>query len=252
MKKAFRIPIKIFAFLAVVGWFILSAYKIYSETVGVQMFINYLLIYFALVILSEFTSGVFHECGHALFGLLSGVRARISFKSLFSLIFPSSVEIIPKTDKNLKHRIIFTALGGLTVNLLFIIVGVLALFVPQIPVWISGFSAYNIMMFILNMFPIEYRTGKTDALVISELIKNEDSAKVMLAVLTVQAQILNGNPIEDVDEKLLFNLPQIQEDDPAFISLTELRAEYFAAKGDTENAQKYQSRFEQLKEDYLN
>ena len=69
----------------------------------------------------------------------------------------------------------------------------------------------------------------------------------MLAVLTVQAQVLKGKPIEEADEKLLFDLPVIREDDPAFISLTELRYEYFSAKGDAEQAEKYKSRLESLK-----
>ena len=54
-----------------------------------------------------------------------------------------------------------------------------------------------------------------------------------------------------MDEKLLFDLPQIREDDISFISLCELRAEYFAAKGEMVNAEKWHTRFEQLKEAYL-
>ncbi len=73
----------------------------------------------------------------------------------------------------------------------------------------------------------------------------------MLAVLTVQAQVLNGKPIKEVDESLLFSVPQIQEDDPAFISLTELRYEYFKAKGEEEQAEKFKTRFEELKKEYM-
>lgn len=246
MKKSVKITIKIISALIFLGYIGISLWRVtaeYKHMYGT---------YWSLLAVTYFIPAFLHECGHALFGFFSGVRAKINFKSMLSVFKPSSTEIIPRTDKNLKPRLIITASGGLIVNLIFIIFGVIAMIVPQIPVWLSGMAVYHLALFLINVLPDEYSGGKTDGLIIAELIKGEDGAKVMLAVLTVQAQVLNGKPIEDVDEKLLFDLPQIREDEPAFISLTELRAEYFAAKGDQENAQKYKSRFEQLKEDYIN
>ena len=159
----------------------------------------------------------------------------------------ASCTVVPKTDKGLKGRIIFTASGGLFVNLLFIALGVVALFVPAVPVAISiCVLPASFYLFALNVAPIQLDGGKTDGLVIYELAKNDDNAKVTIAVLTVQAQILSGKSIEEVDEKLLFDLPVIQEDDAAFISLTELRYEYFKAKGNEEQAQKYKQRLDGL------
>ena len=83
------------------------------------------------------------------------------------------------------------------------------------------------------------------------LVEKTDSAKVTLAVLIVQAQALQGKKIEEIAEKLLFDLPQIEEDDLSFISLTELRYEYFKAKNDIDNAEKWRVRFEELKQEYL-
>lgn len=103
----------------------------------------------------------------------------------------------------------------------------------------------------MNAMPVQFDSGRTDGLVGWELFNNSDSAKVMIAVLTVQAQVLNGKPFEEVDEKLLFEVPQIQEDDINFIALTELRHEYFKAKGDESQAEKYRLRFEELKKEYL-
>lgn len=191
-----------------------------------------------------------HELGHILFGAISGVRAKPV--KLFTFYEPCSCEIIPKVAHGVKKRLIVTTIGGLVINLIFVIFGLVALCVSAIPTYLAMVAPASFYLFVINILPMETGSGKTDGLVIAELVKEEDSAKVMLAVLTVQSQILNGKPIVDVDEKLLFDLPQIQEDDPAFISLIELRAEYFAAKGDAVEAQKYQSRFEQLKEDYLN
>lgn len=193
-----------------------------------------------------------HELGHVLFGAFSKIHAKISLPSIFVFFKPSNCEIVPHCDKNVKKRLIATALGGLAVNLIFTIFGVIAIFVSALPTYLAIVAPASLYLFILNVMPADMDGNKTDALLIVEVLKEEDSAKVLLAVLTVQAQVLSGKPIDEVDENLLFNLPQIQEDDPAFISLTELRAMYFTAKGDKENAQKYSARLEQLKADYLN
>lgn len=208
-------------------------------------------LWIVFAVVSMVSAGVLHELGHALFGLFTGLRGKLSKSSVFSLFKPLSVGLMPKTDKNLKGRLIATSLGGLFVNLLFIILGVLALAVPAIPVWISGIAIGHVTIFVDNALPAEYASGKTDGLVISELVKNEPEAQVTLAVLAVHAHLLGGGRIETVDKSLLFDLPQIREDDPSFISLTALRAGYCRATGDVENAEKYRLRFEQLKAEYI-
>ena len=189
-------------------------------------------------------SSLLHELGHMLFGAL----VKIKCVPKFSILHSSSCKIAPKTDKNLKGRIIFTTLGGVTVNLILAVLGIVAFFVPAVPLWLSAILPASLYLFTLNVMPVTLSDGKTDGLVVLELAKNEDTAKVMLAVLTVQAQILNGKPIEEIEESLLMDLPQIQEDDINFIALTQLRYEYFKAKGDDQSAEKYLKRFESLKE----
>ncbi len=208
-------------------------------------------LWIVFAVVSMVSAGVLHELGHAFLGLFTGLRGKLSKSSVFSLFKPLSVGLMPKTDKNLKGRLIATSLGGLFVNLLFIILGVLALAVPAIPVWISGIAIGHVTIFVDNALPAEYASGKTDGLVISELVKNEPEAQVTLAVLAVHAHLLGGGSIETVNKSLLFDLPQIREDDPSFISLTALRAGYCRATGDVENAEKYRLRFEQLKAEYI-
>lgn len=205
-------------------------------------------VYFPLLAVSIPLASVLHEIGHFFFGAAVRVMAIPKFR----LFAPSSCKIVPTKDKGLKGRIIFTACGGLAVNFLCIILGVLSLTVRAIPTEISAILPYSLYLFLINAFPFWYGDGKTDGLVISELIKNEDTAKVMLAVLSVQAQTLQGKKISEIDETMLFSLPQIREDDENFIALTYLRYMYFEEKGDTVNAEKYRSRFESLKSDYLN
>lgn len=199
----------------------------------------------AMIVALPFSS-LMHELGHMLFGVFVKIRA-VPKLSLFGA---SSCKIIPKTDQKLKYRIILAVCGGLIVNALLFVLGFSALYFTAVPVWISLLMPANVYLYILNAMPVQFDEGKTDGLIRWELLTGSDSAKVMLAVLTVQAQVLNGTLIEEVDENLLFGVPQIQEDDPSFIALTELRYEYYKAKGEEETARKYKDRFEELKKEY--
>ena len=240
--KRFIINWVLFFLSLAIGAF--CAYKIFAVNGNEPLNVVYLLD----MVLSFPVLSLIHELGHMLFGAVVKIKAVPDFNK--RLIFGSaSCTVVPKTDESLKGRIIFTASGGLFINLLFIALGIVALFVPTVPVAISiCVLPASFYLFALNVIPVQFDGGKTDGLVIYELIKNIDSAKVMIAVLTVQAQILNGKKIDEIDENLLFGLPVIQEDDQSFIALTELRYQYFTAKGDTEQALKYKERLEQLKE----
>ena len=200
-------------------------------------------IYVAMVLALPFSS-LMHEFGH----IVVGAMCKINAVPKLSLFGSSSCKIIPKTDKNLKWRVFFTAKGGVAFNALFFLLGLAALSIKDCPVWPTLFMPASIYLFILNDIPSEFAQGKNDGLICSEILNDTNEAKVMLAVLTVQAQVLNGKPIQEVEESLLMDLPVIREDDPAFISLTELRYEYFNAKGDGEQAEKCKARLEQLKE----
>lgn len=212
---------------------------------GIKLWIAYDLLaipcYVAIVLVLPFAS-LMHELGHMLFGAICKIKAVPEFK----LFGSSCVKLMPKTDKRLRARLFFTAAGGLAVNLIFIILGYLPLHFSVFPAWLCVFLPSSGYLFLLNLYG-----ASSDAAVCEKALGNTDEAKVMLAVLTVQAQVLNGKPIEEVDEKLLFDVPVIREDDPSFISLTELRYEYYKAKGEEEQAEQYKKRLEDLKH-YLN
>ena len=178
--------------------------------------------------------------------MLCGAMCKIKAVPKFKLFGSSSCKLIPKTDKNLRRKIMFTACGGLIINALLFIFGIVALYVDIIPVWLALLVPSNVYLYIMNAMPVEFN-AKTDGRIFWELLSLNDNAKVMLAVLTVQSQVLNGKPIAEVDEQLLFGVPQIIESDESFIALTELRYEYFKAKGETDKAEQYKARFEELK-----
>lgn len=209
---------------------------------GIKLWIEYdlwAIACYAAIILALPFSSFMHELGHIIVGAIFKIKA----VPKFSLFGSSSVKLIPKTDKHLRPKLYFTAAGGLAVNLIFIIIGFIPIYYGVLPAWLCVFCPSSIYLFTLNSISVD----KTDGLICANLLSNNDNAKVMIAVLTVQAQVLKGKPIEEVDEKLLMDLPVIREDDPAFISLTELRYEYFKAKGDEEQAEKYKQRLEELK-----
>lgn len=202
-------------------------------------------------VLSFLTASGIHELGHFVFGLFSGMRALLTVRSVVPSFRPSSVEIIPARENKIKSRLIVTVLGGIIFNIPFIALGLVSLFVPAVPIWISPIAIWHMSVFFDNALPIVHKTGKSDGLIIFELVRNSPEAQVMLAVLRAQAHILAGKPIGELQKSLLFDLPQIMEDDPAFISLCELRAQYLLATGDKEGAGREQARFEELKGEYL-
>lgn len=210
---------------------------------GIKLWLEYELwaiaCYAAIFIALPFSS-LMHELGHILVGAICKIKAVPKFK----LFGSSSVQLIPKTDKRLRPRLFFTSSAGLAVNFIIIIVSSIPIYYGVLPAWLCVFWPSSVYLFLLNLWGDE----KTDGYICSSLLSNSDEAKVMVAVMTVQAQVLNGKPIWEVDEKLLFDLPVIREDNPAFISLTELRCEYFKAKGDEEQAEKYKERLEDLKQ----
>lgn len=245
MNRALRITANVVWALcvaAVVAYYCHAAVS--SDNPGILWFAVFFVVSFV-------TASPVHELGHFFFGLLSGMRAKLTARSFLPTFGANEVQIVPRRTDKIRSRLTVTALGGLAFNLIFVILGVCALFVPQLPIWLSGISVWHLSLFLDNAFPIEHRTGRSDGLVISELIKNTPEAQVMSAVLAAQAHVLSGKPIEALDRSLLFGLPQIREDDPAFISLCELRAMYLKAAGEEEEAKKEQARFEELKEQYL-
>lgn len=248
MRRSKEILFSVLSVSVMLGYIGVCLWRLWAEAADSPLKI---VLWIVFTVLSVVSAGIFHELGHAFFGLFSGLRGKLTKNSVFSIFKPLSVGLMPRTDKNLKGRLIVTSLGGLAVNLLFVILGVLSLAVPQIPVWISGIAVGNVSVFVDNALPAEYKTGKTDGLMVAELIKNEPCSKVTLAVLAVHAHLLAGKSIETVDKSLLFDVPQIREDDPSFISLTALRAGYFKATGDNEKAEQYRARFEELKADYI-
>ncbi|MCD8373416.1 MAG: hypothetical protein LUD27_08985 [Clostridia bacterium] len=203
----------------------------------------YLIIYIALCLVMFPLSGYLHELGHVIAGGVSGMKVSIIKTNMFS---SAACSVSPKRGGNIRRRFIITALGGLAINLLFVIFGVIALCVPAINGVFSFTAPSSLYFLLLNIFPAEYAGGKTDMLTVAEAAKNEPTAQVLMAVLEIQGEVAAGKPLAEVEEDRILNLPQLPEDDYNFAMLTSLRYQYYFEKGDRKTADVYYKRLRGL------
>lgn len=200
-------------------------------------------VYLVSLMLGALVEDIIHEGAHFLVGAICQMGVKAPKIRLFK---SSSIELCPKGVKCIKARFLATVVAGLVFDVLLVVLGVIAFAVPSVPA-IAGFAApYALYSLIINGVPLEYGTGKTDALVALEVIKNEPTAQVLLNILKIQGYLRSGVFLKDIDEGLLLDVPQLPEDDLNFIILTQLRYEYYLAKNNDSEAYKYFMRYQQL------
>lgn len=218
-----------------------GCYCVYVEY-GVAQMLAYLL----LCALFFPIASLLHELGHIICGKLCGMRVKLVKNGVFR---PSGCSVLPERPGNMRARFVFTALGGLIVNFVFAVVGMGLLFADGVALYFSFFATASFYLFMINVLPVTYASGDTDMLLALQAIKNTDVWKVLGRVLEIQGMITAGTPIEGIEEDLFFSVPQIAEYEPAFIMLVSLRADYYAARGDEENAKKWSDRLESINND---
>lgn len=218
-----------------------GCYCVYVEY-GVAQMLAYLL----LCALFFPIASLLHELGHIICGKLCGMRVKLVKNGVFR---PSGCSVLPERPGNMRARFVFTALGGLIVNFVFAVVGMGLLFADGVALYFSFFAPASFYLFMINVLPVTYASGDTDMLLALQAIKNTDVWKVLGRVLEIQGMITAGTPIESIEEDLFFSVPQIAEYEPAFIMLVSLRADYYAARGEEENAKKWSDRLESINND---
>ena len=200
-------------------------------------------VYVILVFLGAFFEQLVHEGAHFLVGAICKMGVKAPKLRLFR---SSCVEVNPKGAKAMRLRFALTAAAGLFFDLLLIALGVIAFAAPSVHPLFGIALPYAFYSFVINAAPLEYSGGKTDGFVICEILSKEASSKVLLAILRVQGLVNGGLPLKDVEEGMLIDLPQLPEDDINFIILTQLRYEYYLAKGDDSTAYKYFLRYQDV------
>jgi len=226
------------------------------------------LILFAGALVSLFIITAIHELGHLIAGKRNGFKfvsitiwflkwkrvgnsVRFSFTAFKDAM--GYTEMVPTTIDNLDEKFIRLTRGGVVANVISMFIfaiplfftipyAVLCLLCPLVP--LSLYYALD------NILPTDKNGVRNDGGVIFG-IKNEDNeSKVLLNVLKIQAQMVDGKTPSQVDESLYFDIPQLPEDNQYFINMLSLRYNYYIDKGDFENAKNVLDRVSDLA-DYL-
>ena len=212
-------------------------------------------------LISGFLNTLLHELGHYFAGKRNGfvfssmtvwflrwskIKNKVRFN--FTLIGDEAgyTEMIPTTVDNVEKGLKSMARGGYITSLVLAIIGVPALFVPNISVYLYSFWTMlfpiGVYFFCSSCFPSSTYGARNDGAVVLGIKRGDDSTKVAINVLKIQAELYNGKTPCEIEEDLYFNLPQLPEDDLNFALLLNARYLYFLDKEDFENAKKVTAR----------
>jgi hypothetical protein len=207
---------------------------------------------------------IFHELGHVALASCAGMEyvyfkafcfrfVRREGKLKFSFASPfaaDETQVIPKRGGNMQKRAAKYALGGLIFEgIVFFILLITAILTtvfikPIYTLW--GLIPYFAYLFLLNAFPLEYASGKTDALIYRGIKKGTDAEKNMLAAMEIQGQLYEGKSFSEIPASNYFDLPQLCEDEPLFSVMLDLRYRYYLEKEDFTRAAECLNRLAQL------
>ena len=204
---------------------------------------------------SCFLAPVFHEMGHYVFADVNNLKVvylkcaifrleRRNKKLRFSFANPfytDETQVLPASGGNMKNRAYAYAIGGLVFGGIYLAVltagTLIVAFAAGKPSYVLlGAIPYAAYLFLLNLAPVEYAAGKTDALVARGIKKGEPSEQTMVAAMEIQGLLSEGKRFSEIDESLYFNLPQLPEDDPMYAMILFLRYRFYLDKKDLQNA----------------
>ncbi|MBQ9714655.1 MAG: hypothetical protein IJV83_04985 [Clostridia bacterium] len=204
--------------------------------------------------LSFVLAPIIHELGHVFAAKRAGMefvfvkcfcfkfvreqgKARIRFASPFS---PDVTQVMPKYAGNMQNRAAKYTIGGLIfsgVFLLLILMGGIFFSCFDKPIWAFwGAIPYSAYLFLLNVIPLEYAGGKTDALVYYGIKKEQPAEKTMLAAMEIQGGLYEGKSFSEIEERLYYDVPILPEDEPLYAVMMDLRYRYHLEKGEMERA----------------
>lgn len=206
------------------------------------------------IALSFVFAPILHEMGHILFASacdmeivyvkcfcfqMTRKRGRLRI-SLVSPFLPDETQVIPKSGGNMQKRASRYTLGGLMVQGAFtLIIAVLAIVLACCHVqmfFLWGLLPYNAYLFCMNVAPLTYPSGKTDASVYLGLKRGENVEKNMLVAMEIQGRLYVGESFSEIDETLYFSAPQLCQDEPLYAVILDLQYRYYLEKNDLERA----------------
>lgn len=178
-------------------------------------------------------------------------KKRLGFASPFAA---DETQVVPKKGGNMQKRAALYALGGLVyggVFLALVLAGAILLTCighTNFKLW--GLVPYAAYLFLLNVMPCDYASGKTDMQIYIGMKRKEPSEQNMLAAMEIQGELYAGKSYTEIDENLYFDLPQLCQDEPLFAVMLDLRYHYYLEKGEFQKAAEKLNRLA-LSQEYL-
>ena len=206
------------------------------------------------IVLSLILAPTLHEFGHVVFAsacdmeieyvkffcfklMRKGGKLRLSLTSPFA---PDETQMLPKRGGNMQKRACLYTIGGLIFEgafTLIIAIAAITLVCFQIYAFsLWGLLSYAAYLFFLNAMPLEYPSGKTDALVYIGLKRGASTEANMLAAMEIQGRLFAGESFSQIDEALYFSSPQLCEDEPLYAVMLDLQYRYYLEKNELEKA----------------
>lgn len=195
-----------------------------------------------------------HELGHAAFACFG--RMEIVYCKFFAFKFyrkneklcfgfanplaPEETQVLPKGSENMQKRAYRYTIGGLVFSgaLLALLLG------ASILAWCLGSGGYAVCswlpyaayLFLLNVAPFEYPSGKTDALVARGIRKQEPVEQTMINLMRIHGGLQEGKSYGEIEEEFYFSAPQIPVDEPLYVAILDARYCFYLEKKDVEKA----------------
>jgi hypothetical protein len=201
-----------------------------------------------------FLAPAFHEIGHVIFATAHSMQTvyckffcfryhRKAGKPRFGLtnpFAPDETQVLPMGSEDMQTRAYAYAIGGLAVEGAFLLVLITACAVC----WCLGATAYIVVAmlpyaayhFLLNLLPVEYPSGKTDALVARGIAKGEATEQTMLNLMRIHGELQAGKTFSEIEESWYFSAPQLAEDEPLYVAILDARYAYYVEKEEYEKA----------------
>ena len=195
-----------------------------------------------------------HEIGHVAFA--HGNRMQVQYCKCFCFRYyrkdgkvrfafcnpfaPDETQVVPKGAENMRRRATGYAVGGLVFSgILFATVlaaCIVAWYLSATAFSVFGLLPYTAYLFLLNVLPLEYASGKTDALVLRGIQKDAPAELTLLNVFRIHGELFNGKTFAEIDESYYFSSPQLPMDEPLYVAVLDLRYHYFLEKEEYEKA----------------
>ena len=249
MRKTWTTIYAIFCTLLMVGGFVAAFYFSWLSGVGEAVAcLCGMLVGFIL-------SSTVHELGHVIFASASAMecvyvkffcvafwrapdgKMKMTFVSPFA---DDRTQVIPRHSQNMYKRACAYTLGGLMFSLAFLVivlgVALITSCFGSFAYFFWGVIPYAAYLFLLNVVPLEYASGKTDMLVFIGLKKGYDAEKTMISAMEIHGCLYEGKTFAEIEERKYYELPQLCEDEPLYAVMLDLRYRYHLEKEEYEKA----------------